>query len=650
MSNQKKLDKLSLQAEQIVKEFKLSQQYKNNLKILQQAKKAVDYYEGRQWDDYTGSNKDEKIVMNQIKPIVDGKLASINSKQYKLNFSVDNDMVSTKKLTKFTAWQMSDLGQNKINLRASKEALIKGTAFSYFYWNEDKVGQMGQVEGGIEHSFVDIKDIAFANPNELDIQKQEYIIVRSRESIRNVKKSCDTLSDKEKERLIQKKEYISVYSKDYEQNDNDMCNVYTKFFKKDNEVFFEKCTDEVLFQKARSLNPLSKEYALEEEKDIQNETMDLLDEKEINFTEEEKLEEMYKASVYPFNLLSFEERDGSIFGLSYVTDLIPIQRSINQLIMVTQYGANKSIQPTVVVKDGAFKLSTLDLSKGGKVIVDHSGFGVPINNVISLLQQGNLPTAHYQLAQSLTAFTKDTYRASEVLDDGRNIASGLSGDAIANLNYLQEKPIAQWQEKLARFVEEEGKILEMFYKLYYRNKNFSSELSDSELIEFKEKNQEMISLYGEENITKTQPDIFDGEEYLNTPFHIKVEVLETSRSSEQSMFNILQLLYLNGVINNLKTVDILGFIEMCPDNIFPKKEEWKRILMKRDADITQQMAQQLDALAKQNAQLQNIIGNMQKEMQAKNKGFNDSIKNLTSEYNEQLRQLGIMSNNTQKQQ
>lgn len=652
-----KIKKYQTEAENIVSQFKKGQNYKNTLRILQHAKKSIDYFEGRQWDDYNGSNKDEKITMNIIKPTIESKLSSTCNKQYKLIFSVDNDMASTQKLTKFTAYTLSTIKQNQLNYKMAKDSLLKGSGFKYFYWNEDKVGEMGKIEGGIEASIIDVKDIVFANPNETDIQKQEYIIVRSRENIKAIKNNCEILNDKEKEEFIVQDNYVSIYSKDVEQEDNNLCYQYTKFFRKDGEVYFEKCTSTILFQEPTSMNPLNheKEIGENEDKNI-NETLDIdfsnnstneLKEEDIKYTKEERYQDVYKANIYPFSRLVLEERDGSIYGLSYAFSMIPIQRSVNQLIMTTQYGASKSIMPTVVVKDGAFNLQKINLAKGGEVLIDKSGFGVPINNVISTLQQGSLPTQHYQLAQSLTSFMKDTYKASDVLDDGRGIAKGLSGDAISNLTYLQEKPIAQWQERLSETIQDEGKILEMFYKLYYRQTPFSYELTDSELLKFKENNKELINEIGIDNITTTQPDLFDGEEYLQTPFHIKVEVMETSKSSEQSELSILQMLFLNGVIKNLSNEDLLMFATLINENAFPRKDEFKRLVMERNNTEVAKLTQIVEQLSQQNQQLQNTLQQATQKYNVENKNLKKAFTSRINAYNEQLRQLGIMNKDTQ---
>ena len=198
-------------AANIKKEFDNCQTFKRNKKILEDAKRAVEFYEGRQWGEYTGKISIEKPVMNFIQNTVDGKASSILQKTYKPIFIIDGDKAQSDSVTKFSEWQMKEMKQDNLNAKLVYDGLNKGTYIAYFYWEEDSTGQVGGIEGSLNATTIDIQDFAVSNPNEDDVQKQEWIIIRSRESIKNVKKNATALSEKEIEEILEPNNYDTIY-------------------------------------------------------------------------------------------------------------------------------------------------------------------------------------------------------------------------------------------------------------------------------------------------------------------------------------------------------------------------------------------------------------------------------------------------------
>ena len=247
--------------------------------------------------------------------------------------------------------------------------------------------------------------------------------------------------------------------------------------------------------------------------------------------------------------------------------------------------------PTVVVKPGALGTQSLDFSKPGRVVVDYSPVGT---DGIKTLNLGTMPTSHYELAQSMIAMLKDVYRTNDILNDGRNTASGLSGYAMSLISSIQEKPIAQWQQQLARLMEQEGKILEMFYKLNYRNKKFTATRSNAEIMKM-QNNPE----YANQEISSSYSDIFNGEDYLETPFNISVEVSEAAKTNETSMVGLMETLFLNGTIEKLSPDTLMMWVELIPTSVFPKKNEFKMLIEQKQKIAITQLSQQGASLTQQ---------------------------------------------------
>jgi hypothetical protein len=644
------IKKLKNEANRIKKQFDDCTQYKESKGILKGAKRSVDFYEGRQWLDIKTKSPIEKPSINITQNMVDDKRASINSKIFKINYSVSGDEISTKNVTRFAEYQMKEMGQSVLERRGTQDGLLKGTFIWYYWWNEDKVGLNGATEGALEGALADLSNVAVSNPTEKDEQKQEYIIIRSRQSVKSVRDACSILDEEEKKKNILPTNYVPLYTKDNEQMNEENTYVYLKFFRQDNEVFFLKCTDDIVFQEAISLNPMTN-YLAEEEK-IKKDRLDNATERDLytvdgvnrgmmstpdEYTEEEMLENKMKATLFPVVFCSFIERDNCIFGLSFAEQLIPIQKVINQMILTTTITAMKHPMPTVVVKEGALGTQQLDLSKAGGMIVDRSPMGT---EGIKVLNTGSVPTSHYELAQSLISLTKDVYRANDILNDGRNISSGMSAMAIQQLTAIQEKPVAQWQEALSNAIEKEAKILEMFYKLFYRNKTFSYKMSDAELLESQMTNGQPVDPSIVNSMSNYQYGMFNGADYLDTPFNVIVEVGEGAKYSELMLTSTLETLFLNGVISNLSPEDLMMYIELIPDYVFPKKNEFKLLVKQKQNSMNAQLQQQ-------NAQLQEQLAQMQQQYDVdmgKAKAYTESLTNEYSskinEYNEYLKKLG----------
>lgn len=614
MSRLKEIEKLMNDAANIKKEFDNCQTFKRNKKILEDAKRAVEFYEGRQWGEYTGKISIEKPVMNFIQNTVDGKASSILQKTYKPIFIIDGDKAQSDSVTKFSEWQMKEMKQDNLNAKLVYDGLNKGTYIAYFYWEEDSTGQVGGIEGSLNATTIDIQDFAVSNPNEDDVQKQEWIIIRSRESIKNVKKNATALSEKEIEEILEPNNYDTIYKNDIEQGGEEMVTVYLKFFRQNGEVYYEKSTDDIVFQEPTSINPLINEEIIkaqkkdEEQKTLNVEdTQDTYEQDAVNvklmedvkgntLTYEEQMEKKFMARCYPVIVDSFIKRNNCIFGISFTAQLISVQKSVNQLVTTQLISAAKQSMPTIVVKEGALGSSAIDMTKPGGVVIDRYQGG----DGIKVLNTGTMPTAHYELAQSLITLTKDVWRASDVLDDGRNIPSGMSGYAINQLLQIQDKPIAQWQQILARSIADEGRILEMFYKLYFRDTIFSARLSDAEILA-SDPNADLGTT------SHSRQEIFSGEEYLDTPFNVTIEVCESAKYSEVMLTTTLETLFLNGTIEKISPEYLMIWSELVPDWVFPKKDEFRTLLKQKMNGIISQLTaqnQQLQAMLQQSASMQ----------------------------------------------
>ena len=648
------LQRLILEAQKIKKQFDSCTSFKEKKGILKAKKRAVQFYEGKQWGDFKGSLPFEKPTANIIANIIDNKVASINQKTFKINFRVDNDQLSTNKVTNFAEYQTKEMEQSDINVNATYDGLNKGTFIEYFYWDDKAIGLLGNIEGALKCVLADLEDFAVANPTEKDVQKQDYVILRSRESVKTIRQMCTILNDEEKKQFIKANDKDSIYDNNVEQDNEEACYSYLKFFRKDGEVYYIKCTNEIVYQEATAINPLinaeiirkSRQQMKKDEENNEEEISTMYEADTMNkqtmtegdnFNLNEKIEVKYKAMQYPFVVDSFLRRNDCIFGRSLTYQLIPMQKLINQLIAINALSAVKSIMPTLVVKRGSLGMTDIDLSKPGGMITDNSvgttGFGIQV------LQTPPLSANHFELAQNMISLLKDIYRASDILDDGRNLAKNMSGYAMSQLQTIQDKPVAQMQEILSRSIAREGRILEMYYKLYYHEKQYSYQLTDTELIN--ERQAQGEGVVDVTQIPRTRTDMFDGTDYLETPFNVTVEIEETARQSELMLTATLEMLFLNGTIEKISPEYLMAWAELVPNYAFSKKDEFKRLVKQRMESENTQLRQELQK--KDQALLQSEAYNqsLKEEFTNKINQSNEMIRQMQSNYDNIRRQMQI---------
>ena len=143
----------------------------------------------------------------------------------------------------------------------------------------------------------------------------------------------------------------------------------------------------------------------------------------------------------------------------------------------------------------------------------------------------------------------------------------------------------------------------MFYKLYYRDTTFSSQMSDAELLA----QNPSVDLG---TISHSKTDIFNGADYLDTPFNVTIEVCESAKYSEVMLSTTLETLFLNGTIEKISPEYLMIWAELVPDWVFPKKDEFRTLLkQKMDGIISQLTAQnqQLQAMLQQSASMQTAM-------------------------------------------
>lgn len=589
----------------------------------------VKFYEGKQWPAATEKTKNlPRPVINIVKMICRSKKSAILSSPVKIVFRAEDETVQVDKFNDFASYIQKEIGQEALDKKAVEDGVKKGSYFYHYYWDSEAQGKDGIKEGALRCEVIDPLNIFFANPTELDEQKQEWILIASREDVRSVQAKCDSDVDKDS---IAADEADNKYGT-VEQKGNNLVTVLTRYFRKDGEVYFEKATRSVIVNKPRPLAPdldrAGRMLGIEE--DAANNTLPDDPEKK------SLIPEKTRAPLYPIVVGNYEIRENSIYGLGEIEGIIPNQKAINFNLAMLLLNAQEVAWGKYIVLPNALRGQKIN-NDPAQVLTDHSGTG----NGIKRMQEQSLSAQPLQLIETLTQLTRSATGATEVMN-GEVLGKNMSGAAIAQLQAQAKQPIEDLKDAFWLVKEKQGKILIQFFKLFYTQKEYTYEKNAPV---FDENGQLSYDLIGRPKTEKVKKKgVFNSSDYVDADISIVVEATSGVKSSAAGDINVLDVLLSNGKIS-LKT-----YLDAYPQDALSNKTE---ILKGIEEDEQSQLAQltrqlqesqeqlerslatieqqqktvsQVEAVIKENAELRSFIASLYSESKNKLAAANEQIK------------------------
>ena len=527
------------------------QQYQNGLAYQKQMgfvrkiPEFVKFFEGNQWATPTKKTKNlPRPVLNIIKFICRNKKSAIQATPVKLVFKADNEKVDAEKFTKFVEYIQKEIGQSSLDSQALDDGIKKGSYFYHYYWDSEAKGKNGIKEGALRCDVIDILDIFFANPLEVDEQKQEWIIIASRESVKAIREKADSNIDQE---LIQPDESELKYG-EKEQDGSELCTILTKYYRVNGEVFCTKATKTTVVNKPFALTPdiasAEKEVGLVTEDAPNNNLPDNDEDLTLDFKK--------KFELYPIVVGNYELREKSIYGLGEIEGLLPNQKAINFNFAMSLLNAEELAWGKWKVTPDALKGQQIT-NEPGQVLIDHSRAG----NGITRLEAQQFNTAPLSITDKLIENTRSMTGATEVMS-GEVIGANMSGSAIAYLQAQSQQPIDELKNRFWDAKRKQGKVIEQFAELFY---TFDKEFSYEQIEEVKDNEGKVVN-------KKTQAsDIFNGEDYQGTDFTVVCEATTGTKSSTSGDINMLDALLSKGVIS------ATTYIKAYPEDALSNKTE-----------------------------------------------------------------------------
>lgn len=565
--------------------------------------KCIKFYEGDHWGKISERTKDlPRVTINQTEMITNSKVAGVLSNSIKVTFASDKHPELAEKMTRFNNFIEKELNFDEICADVVEDGAVVGCAPVYVYWNEDLTDKHGKTQGSMVIEQIDMLNVGVHNPKELDIQKQKWVILKTRQEVDEVRR---LLEDQSKVDLIQPDDEDVETSIEYnkEQEGSKLCTVVTKFYRRDGEVYFEKATKNVLIHGARPLNP----KLIKTKDDDGNE-----------------VEVKCRATLYPIELYVYKKRKGCIYGRGEVEPIIMNNKAVNFSFSMMAKSIEDLGFGTVVAKESAIGKGERLSNDPTKILIDkYKGAGQGFYSLNKQAFSAQVP----QAIDAILETTRSVTGATEVMT-GEVTGANQSGTSIAYLQQQAQRPLSKLVERYKRFRERMAEIFNMFYVLYYEDKEFTYEKEDEEI----KQPQAIIPGMIHSPKKTIEVDTFNGADFEDIDFSITAQAGTGSQWSELTELNMLEMALTQGQI------DFETFIKAYPAHLITNKkilldgiESTKNSALVQAQATIQQLQEQISA---QNEQIKGMEDTVEKTSQIikKNRELEKYFAELQNEY------------------
>ncbi len=472
----------------------------------------MNFYEGRQWEGMQKQNH-PLITLNFIKPIGRYKISMIAQSGMQIvfsTFSKDEKLQTiTNYLTEFSKRQWEKSKFDKISWDIIKRSFIFGDVYLYTFFSKDE----NDKELVLENRVVDPSKIFFSNEQNMDLQSQEYIIIQERVPVDYIKKVAkENKISKEQIDLIKADEVADSEfhnTNDEVQTKSGKCTSILYLQKTEEGLLFLRCTRDVVYSPMKLVEDLK---------------------------------------IYPISQMKWEEKIGSVRGLSGVEHLIENQIEVNKTATRRALITKKFAYPTLVYdKDRVSKIENLD-SIGGLIGVKNQVQN-PINTLIDYLKPVSIsPDAQY-LQNELISLTRELEGAGDAAT-GQIDPTKASGEAIKAARDQSAVPLNEHISAFKQFLEDTAIVW-----------------------------QNMLNVYSPKNLKLENGENISREDFMYKDIKLRIDVSPIDPYSRLSRQLSLDNLFSKGAI----TFD--EYVSTLDNNSSIPKADLERILLNRGEGI-----------------------------------------------------------------
>jgi len=532
--------------------YERGKEFLESLGIISKTTQSYNFYEGRQWEGLQ-SGGEKMPILDVIKPIVDYKTAILTQNYLQANFSSQNyeanpmeRAVYDKVCSMLNSYWLKTWESNNMDSYVTDVILnaeIAGDAYVYAYYEDTNKTVNGKRRSGRTlFEVVDNTRIMFANENEADIQKQDYILMTFRKSVEQVKaeakangipkKEIDQIqNDNNKDVQTGSKKEVQNHSK---------CLCILEMWKENGTVHIRKATRNVEYQHDTDL----------------------------------------KLTKYPVARYLWEPMHGLCRGVSEVYKLIPNQIWINRLEAYRLISTKLFAFPKLVYSSNLVNKEDVSLPAVA-LEVDENDLNKAIDS-ITYINPAPMSQDAMNVQSEMINYTKDSAGASDIAT-GREKLDNAS--ALLAIQESSQTQLAAQKSRFKRFIEDLSRIMYDFWCTYYVN--------GIQFIEIDEMGNSYAQHITTEQLKDLEPEI-------------RVDVTPTSPFNKLNEMQKADNLIINGVISLEEYTAILPNEEPMKaklETVLMKRQEQQMIMNQMQSQIdaqNQQIAEQsqmLDASA-----------------------------------------------------
>ena len=441
------------------KQYQAGIDYNHKVDLYQTVNKNERFYAGDQWMGVV-SNGLPTPVFNILKRIINYFVSSILSQNVSLHFVPENvgDVASTEEEEKIkkasqllSSYSATLFEKNKINNKLRQwllDAAISGDACGYVYWNSEiDTGQLAK--GDIDVDTVDNVNVFFGDPNEVDVQKQRYIIISARELVINLQDEArangfpeeDVLRIGSDEETFYQSGDRSQIQLDYRFSGMGKTTSLLKLYKKDGKVFAKKIT---------------KFTNIRDEWDT-------------------------KLTLYPVTWMNWDVRKNSYHGQALVTGIIPNQIFINKMFAMAMMSLMHTAFPKVIYNKNM--ITAWNNQVGAAIGIERMG-NESVGNVAQYMNAGQMSEQVMRTIDLAINYTKDMLGANDNLLGDIN-PERASGRSIIAVQQASAVPLESIKQNMYQFLEDMGYIWLDYISNYYGTRKIDAEiLGKRQIVEF----------------------------------------------------------------------------------------------------------------------------------------------------------------------
>lgn len=484
----------------------------------------VRFKEGDQWPPATRRTRNlPRPVFNMVEMFIRAKRASVLDQPVSMSCrpaaggGVDAARAErgARDFTDYARQLWKRLGQEELNSALVDDAATVGTGVLHYYWDTSVQGTGSQpYVGEIRGEAIDPLSILFCDVRQRNVQKQDWVMIAQRLPLKEAQRLAEAGGmPATRARQLRADTAREVYDAAREYDGDKRVTVLTRYFRREGEVWFEKCTRYNVLVAARPLTPAGAPARM---------------------------------TLYPLAVLPWKLRKDCVYGIGEAEGLLPSQKALNYNMAMMLLSVQQTGWPKLLVKPNALQQPVTN--EPGELLVDYWQGG---GDGIRYLQAPTFSSLAVGLSEKVLSLSREISGVGQVTT-GDIERTDLAAAAIIAMQNQARTPIREIQRRFWRTIEQVGSIWLQFFCCYCSTPRPVAA---------------GLPVGGQTPDTRS----FVGTDYAGVEYEMSVDVGASSEYSEVLSQATLDKMLDKGYL----TID--QYVELSGPNVVPFRERFRQL-------------------------------------------------------------------------